>query len=293
MFYQLPLSDHSIFTTVRISAAAKCVLAAFAITLSISTLGVAQQIVASKMATPSVPKIPLMVSEEIGDDLSPSPLPPETRAVLKFLESQLDIQFELRRQPWKRALDRAMVGEGLIFGVSKTKARLKVLNFSETLYEDGVWLVSRCDATFPFRTLEDLKGKTIGVVRGASSGEEFDAQANKLFRVEDDTGATQGRFTKLAQKRMDALVFYKANSTPERLSEELNRLYTPPAFAHTKLQGKPLFCVLPQTITTTSIHIGLAKTQDQSLIQRINQAILTGRKNGSLQKIISAEQDRN
>lgn len=238
-------------------------------------------------------KIPLMVSEEIADDLSLRPLPPETRGVLKFLESQLSIQFELKRQPWKRALDKAMAGEGLIFGVSKTKERLKVLNYSELLYEDGVWLVTRCDATFPFKTLEDLKGKTIGVVRGASSGEEFDAQANKLFRVEDDTGATQGRFTKLAQKRMDALVFYKANSTPEKLSEELNRLYTPTRSTNTKLQGKPLFCVLPQTITTTSIHIGLAKTQDQSLMQRINQAILAGRKSGSLQKMISTEQDKN
>ena len=120
-----------------------------------------------------------------------------------------------------------MAGEGLIFGVSKPKNGSKVLNFSEALYEDQIWLVTRCDSMFPFRTLQDLKGKTIGVVRGASSGEEFDAQANKLFRVEDDTGATQGRFTKLLQRRMDALVYYKANTTPQRLADELNQFVHP------------------------------------------------------------------
>lgn len=229
-------------------------------------------------------RVPLMVSEEISDDLCPRPLPPETRGVLKFLESQLAIQFELKRQPWKRALDRAMAGEGLIFGVSKTEERLKVLNFSEALYEDQIWLVTRCDSMFPFRTLQDLKGKTIGVVRGASSGEEFDAQANKLFRVEDDTGATQGRFTKLLQRRMDALVYYKANTTPQRLADELNRLYIPQ-------KNQDAFCVLPQAITSTSIHIGLAKHLDQSLIQRMNQVIINGRKNGGLQKMIKLEQD--
>lgn len=162
----------------------------------------------SSKAETNITIIPLMISEEVTGDLKLEPLPHETRAVINFVESQLPIRFELQRQPWKRALDNAFASEGIIFGISKTVERVKNLDFSEPFYDDNVWLVTCFDSQFTFNSLSDLKSKTIGVVRGASAGEEFDAQAN-LFKIEDDTGATQGRFTKLYQKRMDALVFFK------------------------------------------------------------------------------------
>lgn len=231
--------------------------------------------------------VPLMISEEVTGDLKLEPLPKETRAVINFLESQLPIRFDLQRQPWKRALDKAFAGQGMIFGISKTTERLKHLSFSESLYDDSVWLVTRCDSQFPFNTLSDLKGKKIGVVRGASAGEEFDAQANKLFKIEDDTGQTQGRFTKLYNKRMDALIFFKSNSNPVKLSRELNRLYSPKDHSSDQLEGN--FCVLNKPVATTSVHIALHKNLDQSLLHKIDQAVIAGRKSGLLQKMMAAE----
>lgn len=231
--------------------------------------------------------VPLMISEEVTGELKLEPLPYETRAVISFLETQLPIRFDLQRQPWKRALDKAFAGYGMIFGISKTTERLKHLNFSESLYDDNVWLVTRCDTQFPFDTLADLKAKKIGVVRGASAGEEFDAQANKLFKVEDDTGATQGRFTKLYQKRMDALIFFKANSNPTKLARQLNRLYLPKD--HPRDQQDGHFCVLNKPVATTSVHIALHKSRDQSLLQKINQAVISGKKSGQLQKLLSSD----
>lgn len=242
---------------------------------------------AAGKAETSVQLVPLMISEEVTGDLKLEPLPLETRAVITFLESQLSIRFDLQRQPWKRALDKAFAGEGMIFGISKTTERLKHLNFSEAFYDDNVWLVTRCDSQFPFTSLLDLKSKKIGVVRGASAGEEFDSQANLLFKVEDDTGATQGRFTKLYQKRMDALIFFKANSNPAKLSRELNRLYLPKD--HPKDQTEDVFCVLSKPVATTSVHIALEKSRDQSLLQKINQVVIAGKKSGQLQKLMTAD----
>lgn len=242
---------------------------------------------AASKAETNVTLVPLMISEEVTGDLKLEPLPYETKVVINFLESQLPIRFDLQRQPWKRALDKAFAGEGMIFGISKTAERLKHLNFSEPFYDDNVWLVTRCDSQFSFNGLPDLKGKTIGVVRGASAGEEFDAQANKLFKIEDDTGQTQGRFTKLYQRRMDALIFFKANSNPVKLARELNRLYLPKDHPSDQIGGN--FCVLNKPVATTSVHIALQKNRDQSLLQKINQTVLAGRKSGLLQKLMAGE----
>lgn len=259
----------------------------FSVFAILATNLVFAQTTPNKLNESRISIVPLMISEEVAGDLKLEPLPPETRAVINFLETQLPIKFDLQRQPWKRALDRAFAGQGMIFGISKTEERLKSLTFSEPFYEDSVWLVTRCDNKFPFNELSDLKGKSIGVVRGASAGEEFDALANKLFKIEDDTGATQGRFTKLYQKRMDALIYFKTNSNPSKLTVELNRLYLPKDHPIENLDAN--FCVLNKPVATTSVHIALHKNRDQSLLQKINQAIIAGRKSGVLQRMMAAE----
>ena len=65
---------------------------------------------------------------------------------------------------------------------------------------DKIWLMARCDDRFTFNTIQDLKGKTIGIVQGSSAGEEFDSQVNVLFRAEYNTSSLAGRFSKLDRK---------------------------------------------------------------------------------------------
>ena len=97
--------------------------------------------------------------QEISDDSRPRPLPPETRGVLKFLESQLAIQFELKRQPWKRCTGSRYGWRRSDLWRLENRRTAQGSQFSEALYEDQIWLVTRCDSMFPFRTLQDLKAR--------------------------------------------------------------------------------------------------------------------------------------
>lgn len=64
------------------------------------------------------------------------PLPTETLKLISFFESKLRIRFDLKRQPWKRAVHNAILGNGLIIGISKTSERQKYLDFSEIISLD-------------------------------------------------------------------------------------------------------------------------------------------------------------
>lgn len=232
--------------------------------------------------------VPLLLSEEVDEKNGLIPLPKETSAIIQYLEASIDLHFEVRRYPWKRALENAKNGEGLIFGISKTTERLRKYAFSEPIYIDQTWLVTRCDATFTFNDLQDLKGKTIGVVRGASSGEAFDQLANVLFKIEDDTGANQARFTKLYNRRMNALIFYKPDMIASKLEVELNRQYAH-QFTNTKKTDVHVFCVLPKPVSAVSIHFAAGIDQDLTYLELIDKALIRAKKNGDLPRILSKE----
>ena len=240
------------------------------------------------LAMPITPIVPLLLSEEVDEKNALIPLPKETSAIIQYLEASIDLHFEVRRYPWKRALENAKNGEGLIFGISKTPERLRKFTFSEPVFTDQTWLITRCDATFVFNDLQDLKGKTIGVVRGASSGEAFDQLANVLFKIEDDTGAKQARFNKLYNRRMNALIFYKSDIIASKLEMELNKQYAQ-NFTPFEKPNPHVFCVLPKPVSTVSIHFATGIDQDMTYLEIIDKALMRAKKNGDLVRIFSKE----
>lgn len=242
----------------------------------------------SAFATPAAPIIPLLLSEEVDEKNALTPISKEAAAIIQYLEASTDLRFEIRRYPWKRAVENTKNGEGIIFGISKTPERLQKLIFSEPVFIDQTWLVTRCDSVFKFKKLHDLKGKTIGVVRDTSSGNEFDRQSNILFKVEDDTGASLGRFMKLYNKRMDALIYYQSNTVASKLEANLNKLYAQ-HFLTTEKKGEHVFCVLPRPVATVSIHFAIAKDQDLRFFNMIDKALLRAKNNGDLARIFSKE----
>jgi ABC-type amino acid transport substrate-binding protein len=239
---------------------------------------------AQTTAAPVLPSVPLLVRELRGEHGEMMPLRPEIRALLNFFERELKVSFEIRRYPWRRLLANARGGEGLVFGLTETAERLTQFKFSETIYINYVWIVTRSDARFPFQGMADLKGKTLGVARGASYGDDFDHQRNVLFIVEeDDASAYSIRLKKLLNHRMDAMLYGDRRSDPVEIETLLNKM-----MANESLPPGISFSVLPTPLMHDELHFAVMPEQDHGLIDKLNAAIAKGRRSGEIMKILNA-----
>ncbi|MBR7746032.1 substrate-binding periplasmic protein [Undibacterium baiyunense] len=224
--------------------------------------------------------VQLQTIEEFDKDGRPLALNKTSRDLLNYIEKTLQIRFEVKRVPWKRALDNALHQDILLMGMSYTKDRAQRYAFSEPINANGNWLITRCDATFKFDSIQDLKGKLIGIVRGTSAGEDFDRQMGVLFKVEDDVGAGISRLKKLMAKRMDAIVWYGVTGNQRDMQASLNQKYAALNQA-THAANQTNFCVLPKPIAIVNNHFAMRiNPHNQALLNRISQAVSKGRKEG-------------
>ncbi|MDO9194723.1 MAG: transporter substrate-binding domain-containing protein, partial [Undibacterium sp.] len=168
--------------------------------------------------------VPLLFGENKNNKGEQLPMPPAISQFLGYFEKQLAIKFEIKNYPWNRAVLMANYDGDLIFGISATSEREKTLHFSEPVFYNYIWLVTRSDGTFPFSTLQDLKGKKIGIIRGSYYGDEFDSKKNKLFTVEDDVNAYAPRLKKLLTKRMDAMLYPSTETNVKNVEQQVNRI---------------------------------------------------------------------
>lgn len=219
-----------------------------------------------------------MVALLLGDALDAQgrqkPIKPTRRKLFDYLEQELNIVFEIKRYPWPRAERNALAGEGLIFGLPKSPARLRTLRYSEIAGSNSLWLVTRSDATFPFTSLDDLRGKTVGAVRGYTYGDAFERHRNKLFRVDDDIASRTARLQRLLLKRVDAVLLVQPGweSAPE--IERALRKFIAPHLKAWHLPPDVSLTVLPQPVRTDSgEHFAIAHGLDNGLIDRINAAL--------------------
>lgn len=163
--------------------------------------------------------VPLIIGDTLNEQGKPKPLSPYKRKLLEAVERELGVVFELRMYPWARAERYALDGAGLIFGLPKNADRLHALRYSDVAAYNKLWIVTRSDATFRFNSIEDLRGKSIGVVRGYNYGEEVErARASKLFRTDEDIASRGTRLTRLMLKRVDACYCSNPASKPRMTS---------------------------------------------------------------------------
>lgn len=231
-------------------------------------------------------RIAVLMAEQKGDFGQDLPLPPYAQQVLSYMELALQTKLDLRRYPWRRVLYNGENGEGLIFGIYKTPEREQVFAFSEPVYAEKIWLVKRCADPFTFTQMQDLKGKTIGIVQGSSAGFEFDSQVNLLFKAEYNTSSLSGRFSKLYQKRMDAFLYYEARSNLKSLQREINQAYASELDEY-KNQKTEVFCILPKPVSTVDVHFALSLKSDRRILDKIDQVLIQARKTGELEKFLT------
>ncbi|MFZ6723237.1 substrate-binding periplasmic protein [Undibacterium sp. Ji49W] len=227
----------------------------------------------------------LLIRELRNEEGDLVPIREEIRQLLNYFERELHIRFEIHHYPWLRLLNNAKNGEGIVFGLSKNRERLATFRFSETIYAHYVWLVTRSDASFVFNSMQDLKGKTVGVVRGASYGDEFDSLRNVLFQVEEDVSSHGARLKKLLNKRMDVMVFGDRRSQPEEVKQFLiDLLRNETSSAETAMEQS--FKVLPKPLMVDDLHFAAMSPQYDEWIQKLNLAILAGRKSGEINRLL-------
>lgn len=224
-------------------------------------------------------RITLLVGEALDDYGKPKPIAAWQRRLFDTIEQQLDIVFEIRMYPWPRAERNAANGEGLIFGLPKSAERLRALRYSDAAAVNNLWLVTRSDAAFPFSGIADLRGKTVGAVRGYSYGEEFDRARGKLFRVDDDIASRTTRLTRLMLKRVDVVLLFQANSqSADEVAAGINTLMKEPLKSISAPSGIG-YSVLPTPLSAgTGVYFAIARAHDDGIIDRINAALAQLRK---------------
>lgn len=218
--------------------------------------------------------IPLLIGDTLDEQGKPRPLSAVKRKLLDALERELGVVFELRMYPWARAERNALNGAGLVFGLPKNADRLRVLRYSDVALHNNVWLVTRSDATFPFHTLDDLRGKTVGTVRGYSYGDDFDRARGKLFRTEDDIPSRGTRLTRLMLRRVDVVLLLQPSTQSAKEVEAEVRDFMAARLQSIGAAANAGYSVLPKPMTADSgMFFAIARDRDDGIINRINTAL--------------------
>lgn len=225
--------------------------------------------------------VPVLLAEARDENGEMAPIRPENQKILQYFERALDIKFDIHRYPLPRVIENVGKGEGLGFGLSKSTDRLKTMRYSKPVFSDFVWVVARDDSKMQFSGIQDLKGKSVGIVRGIRFGDEIDSKRNVLFNVEEDQPQNSSRLKKLLSGRMDVMLFNSRMSNAKDLEADLNQ-YLNDKKIRTEMQANFGVKVFPKPFLVDHIHFtsGLNSTPD--IINRINAAIIRGRKSGDL-----------
>ncbi|MEH6347291.1 MAG: transporter substrate-binding domain-containing protein [Bermanella sp.] len=126
--------------------------------------------------------------------------------MIRYAEKEMGRSLPVKLYPWKRAYNNALNGGGAIIGLSKTTQRLEIFDYSDPMFYDEVILVVKKGKEFPFKTMEDLKGKKIAYTRGVSYGEAFSqAEKSNVFKPQYANTTIQALHM-LEANRVDAAI---------------------------------------------------------------------------------------
>lgn len=138
---------------------------------------------------------------------------------------------EVKFVPWKRALERAQRGsyDGIL-GAFYAESRTRDFAYSEPISESHLAFFSKKGRGIRYQTLQDLSQYSIGVIRGYSYSEEFEAATE--LRTEEVNRVEQN-IEKVLANRIDLfidsqeVVSYLLNTTLSDQKDQLEML-TPP-----------------------------------------------------------------
>lgn len=229
--------------------------------------------------------VPLFLQENLDAQGRQMPADPKLMDILAYFERKTGLRFAPVILPWKRAQAETLRAEGIIYGFSRSVERLQKYDFSESVISEGVWAITYGDPKPALKSVDDLRGKVVGIGRGFSHGLEFDQARDRIFTVQEDSASTAARFKKLLAGRSDLMMWpVRQYDTSRDVENYINQVVIGDTHdaelmhRHFDVSDRPLFF--------DTVHFAAAKGQYQTVLRKIDQAILRGRKDGSLARVL-------
>jgi len=201
-------------------------------------------------------------------------------ALIRAIFRHAGINVDVVAVPWKRAIENLDANKGGGAGIYKNLERQKKYVFSQPIHVEQLMLYQR-QSTFDNPTdIDDLRGQTVGVIRGWSYGDQIDdARKRGVFSASEATGDEQN-FQMLALGRVDAVIAIgEAGDVWVKrlgLSDKVVRSETP-------IRENPTYIVFNRassTISTvTMINRSIEELRENGTLQRIAQEVLQGTSN--------------
>lgn len=183
---------------------------------------------------------------------------------IRHFEQLSNRKIKLETTSWRRAYEYGIKGKGGLIGLSKTTERLVLFDYSDVIFEDNIYLAVRRGKEFDFKTLNDLKGKLIGMHLGASYGDQVDnAVKAGLFNADLSTSDVI-RMRKLLRGRLDA-----ATVTHGQIG--LDAIFKSDAEL---LANKNEFVILANPLVHDPLYLGFVKSMQMTpFLQEFNQSL--------------------
>jgi polar amino acid transport system substrate-binding protein len=185
--------------------------------------------------------------------------------------ARIGMNVEIRALPWKEALKEGEEGKAAVGGIYKNSARLKMYDYSEPLFEERLAVYVKKGKAFHFFGLSDLRGKVIGLNRGWSYGDKFDAARKKYHFTVEETDSNVQNFKKLMAGRIDCLVADQVAASQiinkDNWTNQVEKLDKPAA--------------------VNDAYLAFAKSlRKKDLLERFNRALAEMKKDGSFRKLV-------
>lgn len=197
-------------------------------------------------------------------------------AVFAEAFKRAELTVKLQAVPWKRALaalDEGQVGVG---GIYQNAERLAKYDFSPAIFEERIAIYVAAGQEAGGK-LEELFGKRVGVLRGWSYGDAFDAAAAAGKITKEELESDGQNLTKLAGGRLDAVL-----AIVESGDAQVKAL---------KLEGKVKR--RPGLLVTNPVYLAFSKgAGKKDVLAKLAQAVQAMKKDGSFDAIVKAELSR-
>lgn len=127
--------------------------------------------------------------------------------ILKALFSKLENPPQIMVMSWEKIMAGANKGSWGVAGIYKNSEREKIFDYSKPFWKERLLYFNRKTDSFKYEELNDLKGKTVALIKGWSYGEEVD-QARKRgdFKVIEIVDPAGG-FKMLISEEIDGIIF--------------------------------------------------------------------------------------